>query len=95
MNQDQRLQRVLTRAVEGSVLAPVVMRKRIALYCSTGSRVRKPGAPAAGNRIGDLVPAAQACLGMLRMYAATDTIASLPALQEILQARRGGALVRQ
>jgi len=76
MNRDNRLQLVLQRAIEGGG-------KRVALYCSSGSRVRKPGAPEAGNKIGDLVPAAQACLGMLRMYAAEATIERLPALKAV------------
>jgi len=50
--------------------------KLVILYCSTGSRVRRPGAPPAGNVIGDLRPVAQAALGRLRMYCNPGVLAS-------------------
>lgn len=80
MNQDLRLQPVLRRAVSDGG-------KRIALYCTSGSRVRKPGAPEAGNRIGELAPVAQAALGMLRVYADASTVDRLPELGQVCAAR--------
>ena len=73
MNQDHRLQPVLRRAVDDG--------KRILLYCTSGSRVRRPGAPEAGNRIGDLEPMASTNLGMLRLYCSEEVAASRPELQ--------------
>lgn len=61
-------------------LAPVLHRaveegKVVVLYCSTGSRVRRSNAPAAGNVIGDMRPAAQAALGRLRLYCLPGVLA--------------------
>ena len=50
--------------------------KLVILYCSTGSRVRRPGAPPAGNVIGDMRPVAQAALGRLRLYCNPGVLAS-------------------
>jgi SAM-dependent methyltransferase len=49
--------------------------KIVLLYCSSGSRIRRPNARPAGNVIGDLVPAAQAVQGKLRLYARAGILA--------------------
>ena len=64
----RRLEAVLRRAVDDG--------KVVILYCSSGSRVRRSNAPAAGNIIGDLQPATQAVMGRLRLYARDDVLAA-------------------
>ena len=64
----RRLEAVLRRAVDDG--------KVVVLYCSSGSRVRRSNAPAAGNIIGDLQPATQAVMGRLRLYARDDVLAA-------------------
>ena len=63
----QRMQPIFRRAVDEG--------KMVILYCSSGSRVRRPNAPPAGNVIGDLVPAAQAMMGRVRLYCKSDVLA--------------------
>ena len=61
-----------------ALIAAVDAGKRVVLYSSTGSRVRRPDAPKAGNVIRDLVPAGEAMLGRLRLYCRADVLAALP-----------------
>jgi hypothetical protein len=62
-------------------IAPLLHRavqdgKIVLLYCSSGSRIRRANARPAGNIIGDLIPAAQAVQGKLRLYARPGVLSS-------------------
>eukprot|EP00931_Biecheleriopsis_adriatica_P101327 TRINITY_DN76491_c0_g1_i1.p1 TRINITY_DN76491_c0_g1~~TRINITY_DN76491_c0_g1_i1.p1 ORF type:complete len:196 (+),score=37.88 TRINITY_DN76491_c0_g1_i1:44-631(+) len=59
----QRLQPLLESAVKAG--------KRVLIYCTSGTRDMP------GNRIGNMQPAAEAMLGMLRMYCSSETYAHL------------------
>lgn len=59
----------VTRRIEHVLLKAVQDGKVVVLYCSSGSRVRRPNAPLAGNVIADLQPKAHGMMGRLRLYA--------------------------
>jgi hypothetical protein len=64
----------LIREIEPVLLQAVADGKRVVLYCSTGSRVRRldalsrAAAGKAGNALGELVPSLESCFGRLRCY---------------------------
>ena len=66
----------MTRHLEPVLRQAIDAGKLVILYCSTGCRVRRPGAPPAGNTIGDMRPVAEAALGRLRLYCNAGVVAS-------------------
>jgi SAM-dependent methyltransferase len=58
----------LVRKIEPVLLRAVEAGKRVMLFCSSGSRVRRHDAPASGNALGELIPAKQVWFGRLRLY---------------------------
>lgn len=66
----------MTLKLEPLLRRAVCAGKRVLLYCSTGARVRRPGAPDAGNQIGDLAPAVTEMMGELRLYCNDEVLAA-------------------
>ena len=66
---------VLMASSHRLLLACSPVAQRVVLYCQTGSRVRRPGAPEAGNRLGDMTPAASGMMGMIRLYCNEEVVA--------------------
>lgn len=78
----------MTQMLEPLLRRAVCAGKRVLLYCASGARVRRPGAPDAGNRIGDLAPAVTAMMGKLRLYCNDDVLAAHESLASRAAAER-------
>lgn len=69
------LTRKIIEFIEPMLLRAVDEGKRVIIYCTSGCEPNgapTPGAMRAGNALGDLEPAAQGMLGMLRVYQRAD-----------------------
>ena len=62
----------LVKAIEPVLLQAVDDGKKVVLFCSSGSRVRRADAPRAGNQLGELIAKRQAWFGRVRLYSSLD-----------------------